>query len=64
MRGPDGIWTTALRDLAGRSNHWASEDYMMKKGEMWVWLELHRAVTQPNNDFTDIWNSNCFAQSS
>ena len=27
---------TALRDQVGCSNHWATEDSMVSKGEMWV----------------------------
>ena len=27
---------TTLRDLAGCSNHWATGDSMVNKGEMWV----------------------------
>lgn len=38
-----GFEPTALCDQAGRSNHWASGDSMVRKSEMWVWLEAHRA---------------------
>jgi len=27
---------TSLRDLAGRSNHWATGDSMVSKSEMWA----------------------------
>ena len=31
-----GFETTILRDLVGCSNHWATGDSMVSKGEMWV----------------------------
>ena len=33
---PMGYKPTTLRDLVGRSNHWAPGDSMASKGEMWV----------------------------
>ena len=31
-----GVEPTTLRDLVGCSNHWATEDSMVSKGEMCV----------------------------
>jgi len=31
-----GFEPTSLRDLAGRSNHLATGDFMVSRGEMWV----------------------------
>ena len=31
-----GFEPTTLRDLVGRSNHWATGDSMVSKGQMWV----------------------------
>ena len=57
-----GLELTILRDQAGRSNHWATGDSKVSKGEMRIFdgsqeplllREPHRAVTQSNNDLAN-----------
>ena len=43
-----GFKTTTLRDLARRSNYWATGDAMVSRGEMWVfnWNRIARPHSQ------------------
>ena len=41
-----GIEPTALCDLIGCSNHWATGDSMVSKGEMWEWNHIAQSHSQ------------------
>ena len=46
-----GFKPTTLRDLFGFSNHWATGDSGEQGRNVGIWLELHHAATEWNNDW-------------
>ena len=46
-----GFEPTTFRDPVERSDHWATGDSGEQGWNVGLWLELHRAVTQPNCNY-------------
>ena len=53
-----GYEAMTLRDLATRSNHWATGDFVVSKGEMWAfyWNRTARSHSQMVKWY--IWHKN------
>ena len=61
-KNPNPRWDSNPCIYYGWSNHWASGDFMVRKGEMWVFESS--CITQPQSQLaTDSIAHNCIAQS-